>query len=152
LERERGGSTWPVITERGGGWCLLIIPILIATRFHPTSSFSWRQLGVLSWWWSSGSPYRPGLVAIITLCCCRPVLLSPCVVVTIVALCCCCRHHPVLLLLLLPCIVVAVVTLHCHSHHSTHYPPHEQLLVRLGVGGVSFLVRMVVVVMKRPEF
>ncbi|KAF8230759.1 hypothetical protein L208DRAFT_1400028 [Tricholoma matsutake] len=25
------------------------------------------------------------------------------------------------------------------GHHSTHAPPHEQLLVRLGVGGLSSL-------------
>jgi hypothetical protein len=42
-----------VCSKRGGG-CLLIIPILIAPRFHPTSSCLWRQLGVLSWWWFSG--------------------------------------------------------------------------------------------------
>jgi hypothetical protein len=41
-----------VCGERGG-WCH-IIPILISPCFHPTSSCSWRQLGVLCWWWFSG--------------------------------------------------------------------------------------------------
>ena len=40
-------------------WCLLVVPILIAPCFHPTSSCSWRRLGVLSWWWSSGPPCHP---------------------------------------------------------------------------------------------
>jgi hypothetical protein len=32
--------------------------------------------------------------------------------------------------------IIVVVLGHCHCH-STHNPPHEQLLVRLGTGGVS---------------
>jgi hypothetical protein len=56
-----------------------------------------------------------------------------------------------------PALIIAVVLpfsslLSCHPHppvlasppghccHSTHYPPHEQLLVRLGVGGVSSII------------
>jgi hypothetical protein len=31
-------------------------------------------------------------------------------------------------------------------HYSTHNPPHKQLLVRLGVGGVSFAVPIIVAV------
>ena len=46
-----------VCSERG--WCLLVVPILIAPHFHPTSSCLWQQLGVLSWWWSSGPPCHP---------------------------------------------------------------------------------------------
>jgi hypothetical protein len=31
-------------------------------------------------------------------------------------------------------------------HHSTHDPPHKQWLMGLGVGGVSFIVRVIVIV------
>ena len=51
-----------VCSERG--WCLLIVPILIAPCFHPTSSCSWRQLGVLLWWWSSGPPCCPSSLSL----------------------------------------------------------------------------------------
>ena len=68
-----------VCSERGGGWCLLIIPILIAPHFHPMSSCSWWQLGVLSWWWSSGIICHCclSLLSVIVVCCCHcHVLLS----------------------------------------------------------------------------
>jgi hypothetical protein len=63
--------------ERSEGWCLLVVPILIAPCFHPTSSCSWRQLGVLSWWWSSGPPCHPALIVVVVpRCYCSPLSLS----------------------------------------------------------------------------
>jgi hypothetical protein len=35
--------------------------------------------------------------------------------------------------------VVVVIALCWHWHHSTHDPPHKQLLVGLGAGGVSLV-------------
>ena len=43
--------------------------------------------------------------------------------------------HPALIVI----IVLPLSPCHRH-HHSTCYPPHEQLLVRLGAGGVVFPV------------
>ena len=71
------------------GWCLLVVPILIAPRFHPMSSCSWRRLGVLSWWWSSGPPCRPALVVVVlpslsSSCPCRRGRGCPALIIVIV--------------------------------------------------------------------
>ena len=54
---------------------LPVVHVLAAPYFHPTSSCSWRRLGVL-WWWSSSSPRRRGCRAVGVLgrpCCPCPI-------------------------------------------------------------------------------
>ena len=135
-EQNEKPSPTHVCSERG--WCLLVVPILIAPCFHPMSSCSWQQLGVLSWWWSSGPPCHPALIVIVVLpsssslsssCprhhCHHPALI----IILLLPLSCTCCHRclpaqvVIIILPLLSC---------CHHHHSTHYPPHEQLLVDMG--------------------
>jgi hypothetical protein len=42
---------------------------------------------------------------------------------------------PLFIVVIPPLFIIVIPTLH-HSHQSTHDPPHEQLLMRLGVDGV----------------
>ena len=112
----RNPPTW-ICSERG--WCLLVIPILIVPHIHSISSCSWQRLRVLSWWWSSGPPCCPALIVVVVVV----------IVVLPLSLSCPHRHchYPALVV-----IVVLPLSSCCHCHHSTHYPPHEQLLVDIG--------------------
>ena len=132
---------------------IVIVPILIAPRFHPTSSCSWRRLGVLSWWWSSLSSLVVVVVVVVVL----PSSSSSSSLLKVVGGASSARHCRYMRAGVLtwcpapsplpsssrPALVVIIVVLSScrHRHHSTRYPPHEQLLVRLGAGGVVFAVR-----------
>ena len=122
-----------VAHEAGGGWCVVGSPSS-SSCIHgghggggPPScpgpeGVSWGQVGVSSmrhrpWWvlsWSRGRVVHPPLPLLLLLLSHR--------VVSLVRqrgwLCLCSPWSP--------------------HHRSTHQPPHEQLLVRLGVGGASF--------------
>ena len=94
------------------GWCLLIVPILIAPHFHPTSSCLWWQLGVLSWWWSSGPPCHPPLIVVIV------------VIVVILPSHC---HHPALVVVLLSLLQLFLII----SSSSLHIPILLRSMLRI---------------------